>query len=210
MSWFKEDPWSEVYTRESPAYSPLADLFGVCPRQAEQPRRTRPQQNQNQNQNQQRAQKRGPDRAADSLEDSLANAILKHLRSQTQEGGDSVESEHSSEDTQWYPKADLLESPTSYQIRVDLPGIKKEDVAVEVDPGGTLTVSGTKPTPTTTMPTTQWHHTERRFGKFSRSFRVPVDGVDQSSISATFDLGVLTLVVPKPVSSPKQHRISIL
>ena len=107
----------------------------------------------------------------------------------------------------WYPPVDILESKDSYLIRAELPGMKKENVNLEVQEG-TLTLSGERKfdEPASGV---EYHRVERVTGKFSRSFYLP-QTIKQDSIKATFKDGILEVHVPKTdAAKPKQIAISV-
>ncbi|KAH3756192.1 heat-shock protein [Pelomyxa schiedti] len=106
----------------------------------------------------------------------------------------------------WYPRTDLFESEATYQVLMELPGVRKEDVAIDLSPDSVLTIKGKKDREAT--PGERWHRVERVFGTFSRSFSVP-KGVDPAGISASFDNGVLKLVIKKPAPPPQPQTLKI-
>ena len=113
----------------------------------------------------------------------------------------------SSANTEWYPPVDILESPDSYLIRAELPGMKKEDVDLRVQEG-TLTLSGERKfdEPASGV---EYHRAERVAGKFSRSFYLP-QTIKQDGITATFRDGSLEVHVPKAEDAKsKQIPISV-
>jgi HSP20 family protein len=97
------------------------------------------------------------------------------------------------EQVQFSPKADILEKANHFAIHLALPGMKKEDVKINVE-GDFLTVSGEKQS-TTVAETEKMHKREIQFGKFSRSFNV--SKINKSKIEALFENGILTLTLPK-------------
>ncbi|THU94051.1 HSP20-like chaperone [Dendrothele bispora CBS 962.96] len=107
------------------------------------------------------------------------------------------------------PRMDLHEDSSKNAVTAtfELPGMKKEDIQIDVH-DGRLTVSGeTK--------TSEEHEKdgyavrERRFGKFSRTLRLP-QGVKDEEIKASMENGVLTVTFPKlaPETAPKKITIS--
>lgn len=107
----------------------------------------------------------------------------------------------------WYPPVDILESRDSYLIRAELPGMKKEDVNLEVQEG-TLSLSGERKIDEPASGV-EYHRAERVAGKFSRSFNLP-QTIKQDGISATFRDGILEVHVPKAdEAKPKQITISV-
>lgn len=93
------------------------------------------------------------------------------------------------------PPADLTVSEGDFVLTMDLPGVRAEDLEIEMV-GGELVVRGERRRPEL-GDGTQWAHGERAFGRFERRVRVP-DGVDADSVTASMDHGVLSLILPKP------------
>jgi HSP20 family protein len=94
----------------------------------------------------------------------------------------------------WAPALDVSEQEDSFEVSVDLPGVKAEDVSVTYEKG-TLTVSGKREFSSENKGQT-WHRIERGYGAFARSIRLP-QTADAEKIEAMFDKGVLTVSVPK-------------
>lgn len=92
----------------------------------------------------------------------------------------------------WLPRTDITEDAETYQLHIELPEVKKEDIQVQVD-HGMLTVRGERTQETTD---TQHHLTERVFGHFARRFTLP-DNVDSSHVEAEYKDGMLYLTLPK-------------
>lgn len=105
----------------------------------------------------------------------------------------------------WYPPVDVLESKDSYLLRAELPGMKREDVQLEVN-NGTLTVTGERKTETP-ADGVEYLSVERLAGKFSRSFYLP-RSVKQDAIQATYRDGILEIHVPK-ADEAKARQIAI-
>jgi len=105
--------------------------------------------------------------------------------------------------TGFTPLLDVRETAEEYLVMVDLPGVKSEDVTIEVNEQ-VLTVSGSRPA----AETGEAQNVERPYGSFSRSLTLPT-GVDSDSIGADYTDGVLTLHIPKPAAAkPKKIAIS--
>ena len=104
-----------------------------------------------------------------------------------------------SSDNDWLPAFDVIEKEKEYQIHVETAGMKKSDFNISVK-DGVLTVTGEKQT-NTTNDGNAYTHRESSFGRFSRSFRMPDDVVDEKKVSARYKNGVLTIALPrtKPV-----------
>ena len=102
---------------------------------------------------------------------------------------------------QWSPRVDVHESEETYSLVIEVPGIEPDDITVESHEY-VLTVKGEKKEEATTKDA-RHHKLERRFGPFSRSFKLPKDA-DEDSIRATHKNGVLTIEVAKaPEAQPK-------
>ena len=107
----------------------------------------------------------------------------------------------------WYPPVDILESKDSYLIRAELPGMKKEDLHLELN-DGTLTLSGERKFEETANGD-EYHRVERVSGKFTRSFYLSRT-VKHDAIKATYRDGILEVHVPKAEEAkPKQITVSV-
>eukprot|EP00048_Salpingoeca_helianthica_P023167 m.22741 g.22741 ORF g.22741 m.22741 type:complete len:199 (+) comp8359_c0_seq1:87-683(+) len=89
---------------------------------------------------------------------------------------------------------DVLETKEGHAIKMDIPGMKKEDIKIQIDEDNVLTLSGER-TRTDEKKDTNYHHTERSFGKFVRSFRLP-ETCKPDTITAEVRDGVLTVNIP--------------
>ena len=90
---------------------------------------------------------------------------------------------------------DWKETPEAHVFKADLPGVKKEEVKVEVEDGNVLVISGQRSKEKEDK-NDRWHRVERSSGQFMRRFRLPEDAkVEQ--VKAGLENGVLTVTVPK-------------
>jgi HSP20 family protein len=106
--------------------------------------------------------------------------------------------------TGFTPVLDVRETEDAYLVMVDLPGVKSEDVNIEVT-DQLLTISGSR----VPVATGEAQLTERPYGSFVRTLTLP-KGVDSDEIKADYKDGVLELHVPKPAESkPKKIAITI-
>ncbi|WOL13384.1 18.1 kDa class I heat shock protein-like [Canna indica] len=105
-------------------------------------------------------------------------------------------------------RIDWKETPEGHVFKADLPGMRKEEVKVEVEEGRVLQISGER-NKETEEKNEKWHRVERSSGKFLRRFRLPENTkVDQ--VKATMENGVLTVTVPKEeMKKPKVKSIEI-
>jgi len=102
---------------------------------------------------------------------------------------------------------DVSSSDTALEITAELPGLDEKDVDVTLSEG-MLTIKGEKKSEREEKKK-DYHLTERRYGSFMRSFRVP-ESVDQSKIKASFDKGVLSITMPKrPEAKSKEKKIAV-
>lgn len=103
------------------------------------------------------------------------------------------------------PQTNIAETENQYEVTVDLPGLKPDEVKVELV-GNSLVISGERKQESETKDKT-FHRVERSYGMFRRSF--PLDqNVEAENISARFSNGVLTITVPKSQSAlPRQIQV---
>lgn len=106
----------------------------------------------------------------------------------------------------WQPAVDISESKERYEIRLDLPGVKPEQVQVELE-DGKLKISGEKVRAEAEGVT--YRYKERVTGNFHRVFKLPEDA-DLNGIRAQFENGVLTLAIQKQeAAKPRKIEIQI-
>ena len=102
-----------------------------------------------------------------------------------------------------FGQADLSETDDAYELQVDLPGMKKDDISVDYS-DGILTVSGERSDEREDK-RKGYYLSERSYGAYQRSFRVP-DSVDHENIAARFNDGVLTVTLPKTEEAQQTSR----
>jgi HSP20 family protein len=107
--------------------------------------------------------------------------------------------------TAWAPALDISERKDAYLVTVELPGLKAEDLDITME-DGLLTIQGERQF-TSDSSEQQFHRVERRYGAFRRSITLPAQ-VQAEQIEASFDNGVLQIVVPK-MEEAKPKRIQV-
>jgi HSP20 family protein len=107
----------------------------------------------------------------------------------------------------WRPAVDIYEGETGVVLKAELPGIKKEDVSVEVK-DNVLTIKGERKVDSE-VKEKNYYRRERTHGSFSRSFNLQY-AVNPDKIKARFKDGVLQIEVPKPEEEKtKQINVNI-
>ena len=120
----------------------------------------------------------------DEINRALDDAVLRSPRWRTTRG--------------WYPAVDLMENEEEFRLVAELPGLGRDDVKISLT-DSVLTLRGEKKTERQEK-NQNWHHVERTYGSFERSFQLTAP-VDNAKISAKFKDGVLTIVLPKSEES---------
>ena len=99
-------------------------------------------------------------------------------------------------------KVDVTEKNGAYQVTADLPGVRKEDIQVAID-GSQVTLSAEIKREKDVAEGERVLHTERTFGKMSRSFSLPQE-LDEAKAEAKFRDGVLQLTLPKKAAAARK------
>jgi HSP20 family protein len=103
----------------------------------------------------------------------------------------------------WYPEIDVLEKDNRLVTKIDLPGMKKEDVKVEIT-DGQLAISGERKREAEEKGE-EFYRCEREYGSFHRSVPLP-EGAKIEDVKATFTDGVLEVSVPLPARPEAKVR----
>ena len=106
----------------------------------------------------------------------------------------------------WAPALDVHEDKDGYTIRVELPGMKREDIEVSIQDNALIISGERKSEPT--KEDVEVHRQERYFGKFSRALTLPT-AVAGDKVKANYKDGILTVTLPKAEEAkPKQITVS--
>ena len=108
-------------------------------------------------------------------------------------------------DRSWAPAADMGETPDELIVSVDLPGLSEKDIRVSIT-GDLLMIQGERPLREASREASPYRR-ERWFGKFERTFSLPIP-VEAQRIRATYRDGVLVVRLPKAEGvKPKEIKI---
>ena len=126
------------------------------------------------------------------LQDRMNRLFEDATQRRGQTGGDDE-----FERADWTPAADIYETETGFLIALDLPGIKRDALEIDMD-DNRLVIKGVR-----VVDETRTRRTERPRGKFLRTFAVPAS-VDQERIGAEYKDGVLQIRLPKRAEQKAQ------
>ena len=129
----------------------------------------------------------------------IVNAIINSVEEQTEAATEQAIVDFS-------PNVNIRETENTYHIEVELPGVQKEAVEIQVD-GDVLTISGEK-TLKEEVNDEEYRKVESNYGNFSRKFTLP-KRVDTSKIEAKFELGILEVSIPKKELVDTSTKIEI-
>jgi HSP20 family protein len=131
--------------------------------------------------------------------DHLVNGFLNEAAAMRPEGA------------AWFPPVDVRETKDAYVLSAEMPGLTREDVKLTFNQG-VLTLEGEKQAEARNgeeQGNGNYYQVERRYGRFSRSFRLPA-GIQADKVRADYKDGVLTITVPKAeAAKPKTIEISM-
>lgn len=100
------------------------------------------------------------------------------------------------------PSVDISETDNEFEVSVELPGMKKEDINVDLD-NGRLSISGERKFEKEEEGK-NYHRVESSFGSFNRSFQLP-ESINEESIEAKYDNGVLNITIAKREEKVKKQ-----
>jgi len=107
----------------------------------------------------------------------------------------------------WMPRVNINETKNEFVVTADLPGIKKEDIAISLE-NNMLSITGERKFEVDEKKD-NYHRVEKQYGKFSRAFRLP-NTVDEKGIEAEYKDGELIITLKKKEEKkPKEIPIKI-
>ena len=107
----------------------------------------------------------------------------------------------------WTPAVDITEHENEYIVKMELPGVSKDDVKITLE-DNVLTVKGEKKQEKESK-SSNYHRVERTYGAFQRTFTVPSD-VKANGIDASYKDGILSIALPKSEDAkPKQIDVKV-
>jgi HSP20 family protein len=110
------------------------------------------------------------------------------------------------EEMGWSPALDVMEKEDKFIVKVELPGVKEENVDVSIT-GDMLTISGEKKAESE-VKKKGYYYSESSYGSFSRSINIP-STVDTNKIEANYEKGVLEISLPK-APEVKAKKIKVI
>ena len=107
----------------------------------------------------------------------------------------------------WTPSVDIFETQNELVVKADLPEVKQEDIAINLE-NGVLSLKGERKFERK-EDKAGYHRMERGYGSFARNFAIP-ETVDADKVQAAFKDGVLTVTLPKKeIAKPRAIKVNI-
>ena len=107
----------------------------------------------------------------------------------------------------WTPSVDIFETQNELVVKADLPEVKQEDIAINLE-NGVLSLKGERKFERK-EDKAGYHRMERGYGSFARNFAIP-ETVDPEKVQAAFKDGVLTVTLPKKeIAKPRAIKVNI-
>ena len=108
--------------------------------------------------------------------------------------------------TMFTPRVDIAESDKEFEIQIAVPGFNKKDFNVDLK-DGLLTISGERKFEKENKEK-NFYAVQTQYGTFKRSFQLP-DSVEQGKIQASYENGMLTVVIPKDETKKLISKITV-
>lgn len=138
-------------------------------------------------------------------QNSLSTDLFDHME-RFFEDFPTAERNRNYDERSFAPATEITESDEHYMMSFDIPGMKKDEIKIEVD-SNMLIISGERKRETKSDKKDKVQRFEKSYGFFKRSFSLP-QGIDYSGIQANYENGVLELALPKTADA-KPRRIEI-
>lgn len=107
----------------------------------------------------------------------------------------------------WAPSIDIFEKNDNFEVKVELPDVKKEDIDLSLSEG-TLTIKGER-SPESSVKDEDYYHSEIVYGNFYRSIVLP-SSVDTKNVEAVYEDGILRITLQRaPEAKPKKVNIQV-
>jgi len=136
-----------------------------------------------------------------NLQARLDRAFKESGKSITGDAGEGFDS------ATWTPVVDISENSENFVIKADIPGVKKEDINIDIN-DKTLSIKGVRKLEKEESKD-DYIRIERSYGEFSRSFSLP-QNIDTKNIKASYKDGILELTLPKKEEAkPKKINIDV-
>ncbi len=132
--------------------------------------------------------------------------LLNQLQKELERSRETQGNEGSASTAEWAPAVDIKEEADKFVLYADIPGVKTEDIEVNME-AGVITLKGEKETEAKTEKE-GYKRVERTSGSFYRRFSLP-DSANSDAISAKCKYGVLEITIPKR-EAVKPKRIDVV
>lgn len=108
--------------------------------------------------------------------------------------------------TAFTPRVDIAESETAFEVQVAVPGLEKKDINIDLR-DGLLTISGERKFVKKDQGK-NFHTVQTQYGTFKRAFQLP-DSIEEGKIEASYESGILNVIIPKDESKKIVSKITV-
>lgn len=130
---------------------------------------------------------------------------MDSLRRQLDQVFDEMTENSTRKEANWYPAVELIDTPDNLLLHVQLPGIDRNNIEIQVARDSVL-ISGEHSYPQQPEKA-NWLHSEFAYGKFRRLISLPV-AIENDQVHADFQNGILTLTLPK-IAQARRHIVKV-
>ncbi len=136
-----------------------------------------------------------------TIQDRMNRLFRDSYGTETREGAEALTN------TSFAPPVDVYEDEHNVTLKIEVPGIDEKDIDVRIE-NNTLTVHGERKFEKEEKEE-NYRRVERQYGSFTRTFTLP-NTVDQDSVQANYDKGVLKVTLAKKAEAkPKQIKVNV-